>query len=83
MAKFKKELSPDEIRKIRTTAKLKFAGEFAPEAFGGYLAKDKKDILAIKRLPADDDPMMERLLKIREREYMYVDALNEQYDQFY
>jgi hypothetical protein len=27
--------------------------------------------------------MMERLLKIREREYMYVDTLNEQYDQFY
>ena len=83
MAKFKQELSPEEIRKIRTTAKLKFAGEFAPAAFGGYLEKEKKDIITIKRLPADDDPMMERLLKIREREYMYVDTLNEQYDQFY
>ena len=83
MAKYKAELSPDEIRKIRTTAKLKYAAEFAPEAFGGYLAKDKKDIITIKRLPAADDSMMERLLKIREREYMYVDTLNEQYDQFY
>ena len=83
MAEFKQELSPEEIRKIRTTAKLKFAAEFAPEAFGGYLEKDKKDIITIKRLPAADDPMMERLLKIREREYMYVDTLNEQYDQFY
>jgi hypothetical protein len=27
--------------------------------------------------------MMERLLKIREREYMYVDTLNNQYEQFY
>ena len=83
MAKFKAELSPEEIKKIRTTAKLKFAEEFAPEAFGGYLEKDKKDVITIKRLPADDDPMMERLLKIREREYMYVDTLNGQYDQFY
>jgi hypothetical protein len=83
MAKFKQELSPDEIRKIRTTAKLKFAAEFAPDAFGGYLVKDKKGIISINRLPAADDPMMERLLKIREREYMYVDTLNEQYDQFY
>jgi hypothetical protein len=83
MAKFKEELSPEEIRKIRTTAKLKFAGEFAPQPFGGYLEEDKKDIITIKRLPADDDPMMERLLRIREREYMYVDTLNEQYDQFY
>lgn len=83
MAKFKEELNPEKIRKIRTTAKLKFAEEFAPDAFGGYLEKDKNDIVTIKRLPADDDPMMERLLKIREREYMYVDTLNEQYDQFY
>ena len=27
--------------------------------------------------------MMERLLKIREREYMYVDTLNQQYEKFY
>jgi hypothetical protein len=83
MAKFKQELSPDEIIKIRTTAKLKFAAEFAPDAFDGYLVKDKEGIISINRRPADDDPMMERLLKIREREYMYVDTLNEQYDQFY
>jgi len=83
MAKFKEELSPDEIKKIRTTAKLKYAAEFVPDAFGGYLAKDNKGIMTINRLPAADDPMMERLLKIREREYMYVDTLNEQYDQFY
>jgi hypothetical protein len=83
MAKFKAELNSDEIRKIRATAKLKFAAEFAPQAFGGYLVKDKKGIISINRLPAADDPMMARLLKIREREYMYIDTLNEQYDQFY
>ena len=27
--------------------------------------------------------MMDRLLKIREREYMYVDTLNQQYEEFY
>jgi hypothetical protein len=83
MAEFKKNLSPEDIGKIRTTAKLKFAEDLAPEAFGGYLVKDKKDKITVKRLPADDDPMMERLLKIREREYMYVDTLNEQYEGFY
>ena len=83
MANFKEKLSPAEIKKIRTTAKLKFAGEFAPEAFGEHLVKDEKGTVSINRLPADDDPMMARLLKIREREYMYIDTLNEQYDQFY
>ncbi len=83
MADFKKKLTPEDINKIRTTAKLKFAEDFAPDAFDGYLAKGKKNQTEIKRLPADDDPMMARLLKIREREYMYVDTLNEQYDVFY
>jgi hypothetical protein len=83
MAAFKNSLSPEEIRNLRTTAKLKFADDFAPEAFKGYLAQDADDLLAIKRLPADDDPMLQRLLRIREREYMFVDTLNEQYEQFY
>jgi len=83
MADYKKKLTDDDIKKIRTTAQLKFAADFAPDAFGGYLAKGKKSKIEIKRLPADDDPMMARLLKIREREYMYIDTLNEQYDVFY
>jgi hypothetical protein len=83
MAEFKQQLSPEQIGRIRTTTRLKFAEEFAPEAFKGYLVEGKQNITAIKRRPADDDPMMARLLKIREREYMYVDTLNQQYDQFY
>lgn len=83
MAEFKMKLTPSEIKTIRTVAKLKFAQEFAPDAFEGYLAKDKKGRLNVKRLPADNDPMMARLLKIREREYMYVDTLNNQYERFY
>ena len=82
MANYKKKLTAADIKKIRTTAKLKFASDFAPDAFEGYL-DNKKNKTKIKRLPADDDPMMARLLKIREREYMYVDTLNEQYDAYY
>ena len=82
MANYKKKLSAADIKKIRTTAKLKFATDFAPDAFKGYL-DSKKNKTKIKRLPSDDDPMMARLLKIREREYMYVDTLNEQYDAYY
>jgi len=83
MVKFKMKLSPSEIETIRTVSKLKFAQEFAPDAFEGYLTKDKNGRLSVKRLPADNDPMMERLLKIRDREYMYVDTLNNQYEGFY
>ena len=83
MARYKMKLSAEQIDRIRKTAQLKFAEEFAPDAFRGYLAKGRNKKATIKRLPADDDPMMNRLLKIREREYMYVDTLNQQYDGFY
>jgi hypothetical protein len=83
MAKFKQKLAPVEISKIRTVSKLKFARDFAPDAFGEYLTQDKKHGIVANRLPAGDDPMMQRLLKIREREYMFVDTLNQYYDGFY
>jgi hypothetical protein len=83
MAGYKKELSQDEIRKIRAVSKLKFAADFSPDAFGDYLAKDKEEKITINRLPADSDPMMERLLQVRERDHMYVDTLNEYYEGFY
>jgi len=83
MAAYKKNLKAAEIKTIRTVSKLRYAREFAPDAFSGYLAKDKEGRLSVRRLPADNDPMMARLLNIREREYMYVDTLNQQYDAFY
>ncbi len=83
MAAYKKKLIAAEIKTIRTVSKLKYAREFAPDAFAGYLAKDKTGRLSARRLPAGNDPMMARLLNIREREYMYVDTLNQQYEGFY
>ena len=83
MAKHKIGLNTSEIKTIRTVSKLKFAAEFAPAAFEGYLSADKNGRLHLNRLPAEHDPMMDRLLKIREREYMYLDTLNQHYASFY
>lgn len=83
MADYKLKLSAQEIHNIRAVSRLKFAEDFAPIAYTGYLAANKDDRLTIQRLPADGDPMMERLQRIREREYMYVDVLNNYYEAFY
>ncbi len=83
MADYVRALSPAEIKKIRTISKLRFARNFSPHAFEEYLKEDKEGQLAINRLPSDDDPMVARLLKIREREYMFVDTINEYYEGFY
>ncbi len=83
MAAYKAQLTPAEIENIRTVSKLRFAADFAPEAFSNYLTKNEDNIISLNRIPADDDPMIERLLRIRERDHMYVDTLNEYYEAFY
>jgi hypothetical protein len=83
MSNYLKELSPDEIKTLRTVSNLKFAQDFAPHAFGDYLHEDNKGKLSVRRLPADDDTMMARILQIREREYMFEDIINEYYENFY
>lgn len=83
MAAYLLKLSPKDISNIRTVSKLKFGQDFAPSVYDGYLKKDKKNLIGVNRLPADDDTMMVRLLKIREREYMFVDTLNAYYEDYY
>ena len=83
MATYLMKLPPDEIKSIRTISKLKFAQDFAPSVYNGYLTTNKKNLIAVNRLPADGDTIMTRLLKIRERETMYVDTLNEYYQEYY
>lgn len=83
LVRFKEKLKPDEITAIRKTAQLKFAAEFAPAAFGGYLRDSDGDRPVVLRLPADDDPMMARVMRIRDREYMFVDTINAHYEKFH
>ncbi len=83
MAAYRQLLTPEQIREIRRVAELQFARDFAPDAYGDYLSENDKGELRLKRLPAENDPMMERLMTIREREYMFVDTLNQYYDGFY
>jgi hypothetical protein len=83
MAEYKEGLSDEEIRQIREISKLKFAAKIAKNPYEDYLKTDKKGMVTINRLPADNDPMLERVLKIRERELMYVDVLDEYYEKYY
>jgi len=83
LLEYRKTLSPEEITIIRRTAEMKFAQDFAPDAFGDYIAVDNNGDFALKRLPAKDDPMLERVRKVREREYLFIDTLDEYYESFH
>ncbi len=81
--KKRRKLKDDYVEKIRTVSRLRFASELAPAAFGDYLEVDKKGRYEIERLPPENDPMLERVGRIRERDYMFIDTLNEYYADFY
>ncbi len=52
------------------------------DVFAEHLGVDKKGRYYITRLPADDDPILLRVRQIRERDYMFVDTLQEYYASF-
>jgi hypothetical protein len=50
--------------------------------FADDLVTDGKGRYGIKRLPADNDPLLDRLRRIRERDNLFVDTLQDYYTNF-
>ncbi|NNM21662.1 MAG: hypothetical protein HKO55_10350 [Gammaproteobacteria bacterium] len=75
-------LSTRDLVRVREVAQLRFAADVAPGAFGDYLEHEDGRIRAT-RLPARGDPMLERVEKIRERDYLFIDTLDQHYGAFY
>ncbi|MEE2736425.1 MAG: hypothetical protein VX513_05825 [Pseudomonadota bacterium] len=78
----RQQASPNQISEIKTVANLRFAVDLAPNAFEGYLAENNGRFIPVQ-LPAEDDTMMRRLGQIKEREYVFVDTMDEYYGRFY
>jgi hypothetical protein len=76
-------MDAEELNSVRQVSQLRFASDIAPDAFAGYIGTNRKGHQVVERLPAQDDPMLERVLLIRERDYMFIDTLNEHYATFY
>jgi hypothetical protein len=78
----RRALTREQRVELRRVADLRFAADLAPYAFGGYLVQDRKGLYGVARLPADDDPVVQRMQRVRERDYALVDTLNEYYANF-
>lgn len=71
-----------ELANIKQVARLKFAKDLAPDAFGEYLT-ESRGRLQIVQLPAENDSMLRRVSRIKEQEYLFVDTLDDYYSRFY
>lgn len=83
MLAHRQTLTPEDVQLIRNTAELKFAREFSQEAFANHVRETEAGDFEIVRMPAPQDPMLERVRRIREREYLFIDTLDEYYTNFY
>jgi hypothetical protein len=78
----RERMSAEDAVRLRQISELRFAREFAPEAFSDYIAEGHNGILTIERLPAENDSILERISMIRDRDYLYVDTMQDYYDVF-
>jgi len=76
------KLSALDRENIRKVASLKFAQDLAPDAMQGMIAVDKNGITQVARLPAEGDPTLGRIERIRERDTAVVDTVNDYYASF-
>ena len=77
------QLSREQRVQVHQVANLRFAAELAPYAFQPYLWHDpKRGTFGVARLPAEDDPVVQRMERVHERDYALIDTLNEHYTSF-
>lgn len=81
--KHRKKLSDIEEITIRNTSELRYAAGLSPDPFANYISSEPEGQTTIIRLPSNDDPMLNRVRKVREREFLFIDTINEHYSNFY
>lgn len=64
------------LQEAHAVSQLQFAQRFAPEQFGSYLAQDSDGRTRVQRLPALEDPAMQRITDLRARDLMFVDRIH-------
>jgi len=82
MVVMRDKLSALDRENIRKIASLKFAEDLAPDAMRGMTTVDKNGITQVARLPAEGDPTLGRIERIRERDTAVVDTVNDYYASF-
>lgn len=82
MLDHREKLSDQQAQRLRQLSELRFAKLFSPEAFDSYVKESSNGTLTLERLPAADDSLLQRVEKIRQRDYLYIDSMQDYYDEF-
>lgn len=81
--KHRKKLTEENLIAIRNTSEIRYAAGISPDPFADYIDAAPDGQSSVTRLPANDDPMLDRVRKVRDREFLFIDTINEHYSNFY
>lgn len=77
------QLDDKALANIVDVSLLRYAAQLAPSAFGEYLSAAPDGTYTIQRLPARNDPMLDRIERIRGAEYVITDAVDTKFQQLH
>lgn len=83
MYRAKRALAQDDVENMLRASMLRYAASLSPKAFSRYLVEDGHGVIQVVGLPAADDKMYARVQKIRDSEFKFEDAMDDQYSTFY
>jgi hypothetical protein len=76
-------LNSGDLRQVKQLSELRYAQSLAPDAFAGYVQELPEGRYGVARLPARNDPMLERIERIRNQEYVFIDTVDDEYAALY
>lgn len=77
------QLDNKALRDIVNLSMLRYANQLAPSAFSEYLTQNADGTFTVNRLPAENDPMLERIERIRNVEYVITDAVDGKFQELH
>jgi len=79
---YQETMSSAQLINIRSISKVLFARDFVPDAFSDYVVEDESGQISLSRIPANSDPMMQRVERIRSRNDLFLDVVQDYYRAF-
>lgn len=83
LSRARASLDEQQIRRVREISMLRYASVLAPSAFGDYLDVGNDGTVTLLRLPAASDPMLARVRRLRETEYVITDAVDAKFRELF
>lgn len=77
------QYSDEYLLRIEEISLLRRGSQLAPSAFAGYLDVAEDGRVEVQRLPSRNDPMFDRIRRIREAEFVITDAVDEKFRSLY